>query len=63
MSAVQHTVWHGQHGPRISAIRFLDASKIPNRGEQQNVLKREQVKDSEPRSAAECPEKRMGQRF
>ena len=62
MSAVQQTVWHGQHGPRISAIRFLDASKIPNRGVQQNVLKRERVKDPELWSAAERPQKRRGQR-
>ena len=40
-----------------------NGSNILNCGVQQNVLKREHVKDSELRSAAECPEKRTGQRF
>ena len=36
-----------------------NGSKILNRRVQQNVLKRERVKDSVPWSAAECPEKRQ----
>ena len=36
-----------------------NGSKILNRRVQQNVMKREHAKDSEPRNAAECPEKRQ----